>query len=56
MIRDDEEAIRCSRCDSDNLEGIEEEYGTGVFAPDGGEERRLWRGWRCRECGQIEEE
>ena len=51
----DDAAITCPRCGSDHLEGEEHEYGTGVFAPDGGGERRLWVGFRCLECGEVSE-
>jgi hypothetical protein len=46
---------RCYRCDSDDLQYIEEECPTGVVAPDGGQEWRLWTGYRCRQCGAREE-
>lgn len=45
----------CSQCGSDWLEYIEDEYETGVYAPDGGAERRAWYGYKCRECGAMEE-
>jgi hypothetical protein len=34
----------------------EGEYATDVVAPDGGEERWFFRGYRCLECGGMEEE
>ena len=45
----------CPNCGSENLEYVEDEYFTGVTSPDGGAERWLWRGWKCRECGAMEE-
>jgi hypothetical protein len=34
---------------------VEGDYATGVTAPDGGAERRYYRGYRCRACGAMEE-
>jgi hypothetical protein len=54
-MEDAEEVCRCSVCDSDDLEYLENEYETGVYAPDGYAERWLWRGYRCHNCGNKEE-
>jgi hypothetical protein len=46
---------RCAACGSTRVKLIEGESGTGVFAPDGYEERRWWEGVRCLDCGAVEE-
>ena len=38
-------------CGSWNLVGTEGEYYTGVEAPDGGQERWRFTGWKCKQCG-----
>jgi hypothetical protein len=50
-----DEPRRCSVCDSPRLIGIEGEYNTGVYAPDGGAERRMYIGVKCLDCGAVEE-
>jgi len=47
--------LRCTVCDSDNLESVEGAYATGVCAPDGGAEYAHYHGYRCRDCGVMEE-
>lgn len=44
----------CSICDSDDVIGVDGEYATGV-ASDGYVERRMWVGYRCLACGNVEE-
>ncbi len=51
----DDEPMRCSICDSDALVGVEDYGPTGVTHPDGGQEYRMWIGYRCLTCGCIEE-
>jgi len=51
----DDAPATCSRCGSDALEGVEHEDFTGVEM-DGFRERRLWRGYRCLDCGNVEED
>jgi hypothetical protein len=34
---------------------MEGEYETGVVAPDGGAESFHFQGYRCRDCGAVEE-
>ena len=45
----------CYMCGSDDLHDVEVEYDTGVYAPDGGAERRRATVTRCRACGAMEE-
>lgn len=47
---------RCPSCGAEELAPVDEIYATGVVAPDGGQERRRFLGWRCRKCGALEEE
>jgi uncharacterized protein with PIN domain len=47
---------RCPSCGADELESVDTMYATGVVAPDGGQERRRFIGWRCKVCGRVEEE
>ena len=51
----EDDSRRCSVCDSERLVGIEGEYETGVYAPDGGAERRCFIGVKCLDCGEVEE-
>ena len=51
-----EAVMRCSVCDSEELEEISGESPTGVVAPDGGCERRGWVAWKCLRCGAMEEQ
>jgi len=55
MAEEDDQRPRCPECDSEDLAGVEGEYYSGVVAPDGGRERRRWVGYRCRNCGSVEE-
>lgn len=41
----------CPECLGWNLENWQLEYGTGVVAPDGVEERIIDGGVGCRDCG-----
>jgi hypothetical protein len=34
---------------------VEGEYNTGVYAPDGYAERWSYEGYRCLDCGAMEE-
>ena len=45
----------CATCGSERLKVVQGEYGTGVFAPDGGEERRYYEAVKCLDCGAMEE-
>jgi hypothetical protein len=45
----------CAACGSWNIDAVEWHGPTGVVAPDGGEEYRLQLGYKCRECGAIED-
>jgi hypothetical protein len=40
---------------SSNVIAIEWCGPTGVVAPDGGQEYQLQWGYKCRDCGEIEE-
>ena len=51
---DYEASPHCERCDSTDLDWGEDEYETGVYAPDGGAERRTWEYMWCRRCGNKE--
>jgi len=52
----DQSGLRvCRSCGSWNTEVIENEYRTGVTAPDGGQEWRRVVGIHCKECGALEE-
>lgn len=42
--------------DGSPLEFISGDYGTGVYAPDGVQERRYQEGWSCWLCGRVFEE
>lgn len=55
MEPEDDPPMRCSVCDSSRLVGIEGYGPTGVVAPDGGWEYRGWQGYRCLNCGVVEE-
>lgn len=50
-----DEGPRCSVCGSPNLRYVQGDYKTGVYAPDGGAERRTFYGYQCLECGAMEE-
>ena len=52
---EDDPPSHCSVCDSERLVGFEDEYATGVVAPDGGQEWRRFIGVKCLDCGAIEE-
>lgn len=41
----------CPNCGSKDLEFISGDYGTGVFAPDGAEEKQYQEGYYCPRCG-----
>ena len=43
----------CPECNGDELEFISGDFGTGVFAPDGYEERLHEEGYRCVTCDRI---
>ena len=45
---------RCAECAGTNLEWIQDDFWTGVTAPDGGQETRAEQGWRCVDCGHLE--
>ena len=45
---------RCAECAGTNLEWIQDDFSTGVVAPDGGKETRYEQGWRCLDCGHLE--
>jgi hypothetical protein len=47
--------MECPECGSEDLELVEGECGTGVYAPDGAEERRRWEAFRCRDCDAVEQ-
>lgn len=55
MEPDEDVPRRCSLCNSARLIGVEDEYRTGVVAPDGGEEWRRFIGVKCLDCLAIEE-
>jgi hypothetical protein len=46
----------CPMCGSTRIEAIDWYGGTGVTSPDGGEEHRLGRGFKCLQCGALEED
>jgi len=41
-------------CAGTNLEWIQDDFSTGVVAPDGAGETRYEQGWRCLDCGHLE--
>jgi len=45
---------RCAECAGTNLEWIQDDFSTGVVAPDGAGETRYEQGWRCLDCGHLE--
>ena len=45
---------RCAVCAGTNLEWIQDDFSTGVVAPDGAGETRYEQGWRCLDCGHLE--
>jgi len=45
----------CDTCGSTNLRYFEGEGPTGVVAPDGGAEWRSYEGFKCLDCGAVEE-
>ena len=45
---------RCAECAGTNLEWIQDDFATGVVAPDGAGETRYEQGWRCLDCGHLE--
>jgi hypothetical protein len=45
----------CPACGSRNVIAVESHGPSGVVAPDGGEEFRSQEGYKCRDCGAIEE-
>lgn len=45
----------CLVCGSSNLYYVEGTSPTGVVAPDGGLEYRDYYGYRCGNCGALEE-
>jgi hypothetical protein len=45
----------CPVCGSRDLEMIEGECESGVYAPDGDGERWHWFAIKCRNCGSLEE-
>jgi hypothetical protein len=47
--------MTCALCGSDHLIGIDWYGPTGVVAPDGGAEYRLQLGYKCLNCGAIEQ-
>jgi hypothetical protein len=47
--------MNCPR-DGHTLEFISGTFGTGVFAPDGGQETRYQEGWQCPKCETIYDE
>jgi hypothetical protein len=51
----DDAALTCPWCGSADITPIEWDGPTGVTAPDGGGERRLEEGYRCRACGGVEQ-
>lgn len=55
-FEDDEAARdRCPR-DGTTLEFVSGTYGTGVFAPDGGQEMRDEEGLYCETCDRVYDE
>jgi hypothetical protein len=46
----------CPMCGSQKVVPIEWHGPTGVVAPDGGEEFQTQFGYRCLDCGAVEEE
>ena len=47
--------MNCPR-DGHALEFISGDFGTGVFAPDGGQEIVYGEGWQCPKCGTVYDE
>jgi hypothetical protein len=47
--------MNCPR-DGHTLEFISGTFGTGVFAPDGGQETQYQEGWQCPKCETIYDE
>ena len=45
---------RCAERAGTNLEWIQDDFSTGVVAPDGAGETRYEQGWRCLDCGHLE--
>jgi hypothetical protein len=51
----DSDPVVCQACGSLNIVPFEWHGPTGVVAPDGGCEYRTQVGYKCRNCGAIEE-
>jgi hypothetical protein len=47
--------VNCPK-DGHTLEFISGTFGTGVFAPDGGQEMVYQEGWQCPKCETIYDE
>jgi len=45
----------CPSCGSERIELIEDDWPTGVVAPDGGREWCRSVAIRCKDCGAVEE-
>lgn len=44
--------IKCLACPAGLLEPFSGDYGSGVYHPDGTEERLFEEGWACDRCGR----
>ena len=55
-MQDDHDYVRCPSCGSTaDPEYVFYDGSTGVVAPDGGKEQQHQEGWKCPECGAVEE-
>jgi hypothetical protein len=51
----EESAPSCPWCGSADVIAVERHCPTGATAPDGTQEYQTQQGYRCRECGRVEE-
>jgi hypothetical protein len=47
--------VTCPWCGSPNVVAVEWYGPTGVVAPDGGQEYQAQIGYKCYDCGEVEE-
>lgn len=50
------ELDRCVYCGANDWVPVQGSDSTGIVAPDGYRETAWFSGWRCRQCGNVEED